>query len=51
MAWSWCARCGKAVETWRESYVEDGLRHISIMCAECNAVLLKWNKAIPSTNG
>ena len=44
----WCDRCRQAVNTWRESYIEDGRRHITIMCKCCNLVLMKWSEAVHS---
>ena len=46
MALAWRTHCQRDVETWRESYVEDGIRHITVMCKECDAVLLWWSETV-----
>ena len=42
----WCPCCREYVETWSDSYVEDGHLHTTVMCGMCNAVLLKYAEAV-----
>jgi len=48
---TWCGRCQKQVETWRDDWVDDGWLRVFILCFKCNAVLQKWSEAVTSANG